>query len=427
MTLLDKLKNNFIYGDKYKTDSEAVIISCYFNPQNNPYRLSAFKEWYSSIKHLNHRVIECVIGDSKPQLGFLNSPYIETIQTPNVLWHKEALLNKIVSELPKKFKYIFWVDADVLFTNKNWVVDGVKELKIKNIIQPFEYCVHLEKDELEPSYEVDLQLHAYKAEKLYKTGYTGGKPKTIWRSFCANYVTDKISANSDVYDTHGHVGFAWGAKREVLERVPLYDHALVGGADHIIAHASAGQIGHTCITKSFTENINIINMWSQKFYNVVGGSIGYVKGDLYHIWHGTLESREYLKRVKEFTPKSKGITEKDKNGLYVTKDDSYVKKYFDKREVKPNLNKPEYQAKRQEFVRQYPNQDDSFIDSLMWAYITDSSSMGMVMGGNPAGAIIGDMLNESDNQPTEYVEANNDTYASDSTTVDNIDLNENFS
>jgi hypothetical protein len=168
-------------------------------------------------------------------------------------------------------------------------------------------------------------------------------------------------------------------------------------------------------------------MWSQKFYNVVGGSIGYVKGDLYHIWHGTLESREYLKRVKEFTPKSKGITEKDKNGLYVTKDDSYVKKYFDKREVKPNLNKPEYQAKRQEFVRQYPNQDDSFIDSLMWAYITDSSSIGMIMGGNPAGAIIGDMLNESDNQPTEYVETSNDTHVSDSTTVDNIDLNENFS
>ena len=427
MALLDKLKNNFLYGDKYKTDSEAVIISCYFNPQNNPYRLKAFKTWYESIKHLNHRVTECIIGNGQSDLASLNSPYIQTVRTINVLWHKEALLNSIINKLPKKFKYIFWVDADVLFTNKNWLVDGVKELKTKNIIQPFEYCVHLEKDELEPSYNVDLQLRAFKTEKLYKTGYTSGKPKTVWRSFCANYVTNKTNAESTVYDTHGHVGFAWGAKREVLEQVPLYDHALVGGADHIIAHASAGQIGHPCITKSFTENINIINMWSQKFYNVVRGNIGYVKGDLFHIWHGSLESREYLKRVIEFTPMSKGITEKDENGLYITKDDTYVKKYFDKREVKPNFNKPEHVQKRAELVNQYPHKDDSFIDSLLWAYITDSSLVGMAMGGNPAGAFIGDMLNESDNQAPAYSETGDNTYASDSTTVDNVDLNENFS
>ena len=58
----DFLKNNFLYGDKYRTNSEAVIITCYFNPQKSPYRTKAFKTFYESIKHLNHRIIECVIG-----------------------------------------------------------------------------------------------------------------------------------------------------------------------------------------------------------------------------------------------------------------------------------------------------------------------------------------------------------------------------
>ena len=58
--LLDWIKNNMMFADKYHTHSEAVIVSCYFNPQNSPYRLKAFNIFYESIKHLNHSIIECV-------------------------------------------------------------------------------------------------------------------------------------------------------------------------------------------------------------------------------------------------------------------------------------------------------------------------------------------------------------------------------
>lgn len=72
MNLTDRFKNTFLYNDKYKTDSEAVIIACYFNPQRNPYRLTAFREFYNSIKHLNHRIVECVIDGSSPELNDFN-------------------------------------------------------------------------------------------------------------------------------------------------------------------------------------------------------------------------------------------------------------------------------------------------------------------------------------------------------------------
>lgn len=368
--MFDLIKNKTVFANKYHTHSEAMIVSCFFNPQNSPYRIKAFKMWYESIKHLNHSIIECVIGDAQPQLE--ESENIKRVYTENLLWHKEALLNKVITDLPTKYKYIFWVDADVLFTNLNWLVDGVKELQNNNIIQPFEYCVHLERDENKPSFSMD---------KLRETYLPNQKNAKVWRSFCASFATTQLWKDEN-YNNHGHVGFAWGAKREILEAVPLYDKALIGGADHIIAHASAGQIAHNCITKSFTDNLDEVNQWSKDFYKVVNGKIGFVKGDLYHIWHGDIDKRQYLKRIQDFTAKTKRIVHRDKNGLFITNkgDDTYMKNYFRQREV---------------------SQDDGFLTSMALGYMTDSTLLGTALGGNIMGAMIGDMMNNNNDEPRQ--------------------------
>lgn len=397
MSLIDSFKNTFLYCGKYKTHSEAVIIACYFNPQNNPYRLIAFNKFYESIKHLNHRIVECVIGDAKPELP--ETKYITKVHTANLLWHKEALLNKIISELPQEYKYVFWLDTDVIFTNNNWLVEGVKSLQTNKILQPFEHCVHLDKDLYQPTFNIEV-------EKAYV-----GDPKTrhpkMWRSFCANHNTSsKLSCDVN-YDKHGHVGFAWGARREILDEMPLYDKALIGGADHIMAHAAAGQIGHSCITKSFTDDIEAVNDWSVLFYNIINGKIGYVKGELYHIWHGDLGKRQYLKRIQDFTSKAKTITERDENGLFVTTngDDEYVKQYFNHREdttgildegVKVIVKNNKKIERREQLRSIYPDADDSFIESMMLGYLTDSTLMGTALGGDVLGAAIGDALNNTD-------------------------------
>lgn len=438
MNFLDFLKNNFLYRNKYKTDSEAVIIACYFNPQGNPYRLIAFNKFYDSIKHLNHRIVECVIGDAEAELP--ETEFISRIHTPNLLWHKESLLNKIVSELPQEFKYVFWLDTDVIFTNNNWLVEGVESLQTNKILQPFEYCVHLEKDLYQPTFNI-----AVERERV-------GDPKTrhpkMWRSFCANHNTSADLSCDVNYDKHGHVGFAWGARRSVLDIMPLYDKALIGGADHIMAHAAAGQIGHQCITKSFTDDIEAVNDWSRLFYNVINGKIGYVKGDLYHIWHGDLGKRQYLKRIQDFTSKAKTITERDENGLFITTsgDDEYVKEYFNHREDTkkndyswPVLKKmAEIDEKHRrlsdktqqkimnsqrldkdeayEYFRyQFPTNDDSFIESMVIGYITNSTVEGTLLGGDILGAYIGDALNDTDEfSGGEYSssESNNNDYSS---------------
>lgn len=324
--LKDFLSNAFLPSDKYRTHSEAVIISCFFNPQNSPYRLSAFNRFYEDIKHLNHRIIELSIGNSEFQLE--PTEYLTQIRTESLLWHKESLLNKIVSELPAKFKYVFWVDADVIFTNKEWLTQSVDSLKNgARIVQPFEFCFHLEKDKIEPS---DKAIHDFK-HHFYNIAST---ERRVWRSFAANCATDQGSAHSNDYNAHGHVGFAWGCLRSILDECPLYDRALIGGADHIIAHAANGQIPCECITKSFTEDIQSVNEWSLKFSRLIDGQIDFVEGLLYHLWHGDIAKRQYLKRIQDFTPIANTITERDSNGLFVAAvADAYMSDYFESREV----------------------------------------------------------------------------------------------
>lgn len=329
--MFDFLKNKTINSRRYRTDSESVIISCFFNPQKSPYRIMAFQKFYNSIKHLNYRIIECVIGDEKSQLP--DDPNIIKVKSDSLLWHKESLLNKLIRELPDKFKYVFWLDADVRFSNLNWMVDSANVLRNQdcNILQPFEYCCHLEKDKTVPDFDLD-SVKSKKPSDL-------AKENKVWKSFCSNAKIFSLAKKDNEfyhecnYDNHGHVGFAWGAKKEILLSVPLYDKALVGGADHIIAHAAAGHIPHECITKSFKDDIVEVENWMRKFFSVCQGKIGYVKGSLYHTWHGDISKREYLKRIQDFTKQSKEIKEKDENGLYVAKDITYVKDYFKNREA----------------------------------------------------------------------------------------------
>jgi hypothetical protein len=313
---------------RYRTHSEAVIIACYYNPENNPYRILAFQKWYKSIKHLNHRIVELTIGhNAKRQLP--SSPHITHQHADTLLWHKETLLNQIIKNLPAKYKYVFWLDTDVLFTNLNWLTDSVRLLaNTHTILQPFEYCIHMQKGQLTPT---DIDLTAIKNQAPITPNE---KHPRVWRSFGANHATTATYSCDVNYDRHGHVGFAWGARREVLDKCPLYDKALVGGADHIIAHAAAGHFDHACIRKAFTESRAEIHKWSCAFYRQTTGLVTFTYGDLYHIWHGDLKDREYLKRITDFDKLTAEVNERDSNGLYTAggKPQEYCKKYYRKRE-----------------------------------------------------------------------------------------------
>jgi hypothetical protein len=68
-------------------------------------------------------------------------------------------------------------------------------------------------------------------------------------------------------------------------------------------------------------------------------------------------------------------------------------------------------------VSNYNNQNNAdFLTSMMVAQETDSAALGVLMGGDVGGAIIGDMLNTNDSTPSYDSGSSNDSsFGSDST------------
>jgi hypothetical protein len=248
-----KIKSEKLYSERrYASHPEAIILMCYFNPTRSIYRKKTFDKFYATIKHLNHQVIELAIGDNAwelqkeiPELQREGACGVRCIRTDMLLWHKEGLLNILLKELPPSCKYVFWLDTDLIFSDSNWLISSIEKLQSCTIVQPFEYCVHLEKDEVAPSFDV------VQAKARCRTVVSPRSARRVWRSFGANYEKGNEELfNSEDYDLHGHVGFAWGARREVLESSGgFFDRGLIGGADHVMAHAAVGQIPHPCIQK----------------------------------------------------------------------------------------------------------------------------------------------------------------------------------
>jgi hypothetical protein len=319
----------------YQTHPEAFVVSCYFNTNNYDSRRKNFDIFYQQLKrsNVNYLIAECAFGDEKFELP--NDGKILRFRSKHKLWQKERLLNLLIKQLPLHCKYVFWVDADVLFTNENWIVEAVETLKTNAICQPFSLAVRLEKDETEPSFNVQgstllVDFPSPKAPQQTR----------LWRSFAYNYNQNRRLAESLMFDIHGHTGFAWGARRKILDKNPLFDRAIVGTADHIIAHASVGQIPHNCLEKAFTnrKTLEKIYDWSLKFNEVTQNKLGFTEGEVWHLWHGELQDRQYLQRTQQFSEISFDTEDLEENddGLYEFPDNRqdaaiWMNHYFESR------------------------------------------------------------------------------------------------
>ena len=103
-------------------------------------------------------------------------------------------------------------------------------------------------------------------------------------------------------------GLAWAMRREDLSRVGLYDTLIVGGGDYAMTLAALGR------ARAFVDEYELSAVrkrhyleWAERFRRMVGGNLGVVEGDVYHLWHGLLADRQYdsrheILRRHEFNP-----------------------------------------------------------------------------------------------------------------------------
>jgi len=253
------------------------VVAPVSNPVRFRQRYEVFKRFREFVLNAGGRlvVVELVQGDRAHQVTEPGDPYTEIqLRTREELWFKENMINIAISRLPEDWEYVAWVDADLIFTRRDWLLETVEQLQHFAVVQMWQTAV-----DLGPTEEV-MQVHK-------SFGYVH------WRD--GNSI--KVTWNKN-YD-FPHPGYAWAARREFFDSVGgLMDRAILGAADTHMAFALIGR-GAETYHQGVTPNYKLmVSQWQERALDLVHKNVGFVPGTILHYWHGKKADRRYQDRWK---------------------------------------------------------------------------------------------------------------------------------
>ena len=194
----------------------------------------------------------------------------------DILWVKENLINIALSSC-RNWQYAAWIDKDISFYNKRWATDTIKELQTKDLIQPYDRCMHL--NDREEFSETETEY--FNKNPNEKSGII---------SFCCGAVGDGPKNGATM-----HPGQAWALTRNFYTKIEkLFDLAIVGGGDCVIVEAIRQNTNHYAYKYYGQPFFDFCD----KFKDV---KIGYTTGTICHRYHGDLKDRNYGTRLKLFS------------------------------------------------------------------------------------------------------------------------------
>ena len=260
----------------YLPCDELMILTTYYNPCKYQSRRRLTDAFISSLAgaRLHYLVIECSFDGG---FDFSDGPNMLRVNAESILWQRDRLLNLGLRTLPDRYKYVAWVDSDVEFTQLDWTVESVRRLQHHALVQPFDSVVFMKPD--------------------------GNPSGHIEHSFVRQSVQDRRNVWSQFWGVHGHTGMAWVARRELLDRHGLYDVAVCGVSDHLMAQAMFG-LNEAYIGKLVHGSSSMLShflSWAAPFFADVDSRVSYVPGIVKHHWHGALSDRRYNDRGTIYT------------------------------------------------------------------------------------------------------------------------------
>ena len=231
----------------------------------------------------------------------------------NVMWQKERLLNLALERLPKKYTNVAWVDCDILFGNEDWVDDCNEMLQKYKVVQLYE-----------------------SANRHGSSGRTETRSKGIIRHISE---LNRLDVNL----SKGIPGFAWAIRRECIDRIKFLDTQIIGGADSLMFYSFFG-VKNAHVSNQMNEDwFAAFSRWSDLAFGEINRSVGFVSGDITHLYHGQMKNRHYNDRY-EILSESAFDPEKDlsidKNGLWKFNRKEIPKKlakYFESRDEDDNI------------------------------------------------------------------------------------------
>lgn len=266
--------NNLIASDNVRDnmiDDVLHVITVISNPCGFKRRwelADQFIERMSHVKNIILYVVETVYGDQEYHITSSNNPHHLQLRTQHPLWHKENMINLGVKYLlPKDWKAMAWIDADLEFDNSDWPINTLKILTYFDIMQPYVECHDLDENEM------TMKTHISFGYNYAKGG---------WFDF------QKNAGGDNFWNT----GYAWACTRQFYDKIGyIYDKGIVGSGDFVVAQAILGNIGSR--NKDIPKYNQYISEYIKNFRDI---KVGYVPVNIKHYFHGSKIKRQYIER-----------------------------------------------------------------------------------------------------------------------------------
>jgi len=255
-----------------QTSEPLYVVLPYFNFCGFKSRRRLFVDFVYRCKF--HSGIKIVVVEAVGPAPLPDLPVWKHVKVSNMstMWIKENLINIGETHLPRDWKYISWIDADILFLNANWVDETKEALEVLDVVQLFQSAINL-----------------------------GPRGETIKTDKSFGYMYSQSGTKYSLTDKYGfwHPGYAWACSRAAWDHMGgLIDWAILGSADRHMALAWIGK-GELSHPGNIHENYKrLVNDFQRE---CKGFKLGNINGTIIHEWHGSLENRKYKERWEILT------------------------------------------------------------------------------------------------------------------------------
>jgi hypothetical protein len=257
-------------------NGELWAVSAYFNPAGFARRLENFRTFRRRLAVPLIAVEVAFERDFELRPG--DAEVLVQLRNPDVMWHKEAMLEIGFRHCPAACEAIAWLDADVFFERPDWPAAALDALAHAPVVQLSERVDHCA-----PGADSGGVLFSQRSAAA-----------AIAAGGCA---VDALSSLLDRDAAAVATGFAWAARREFLARHGLYTRSIAGGGDTALVCALYG-CPEVCVAH---HNLNAaqersLRDWAAPLSRDVEGRVGFVPGLVHHLWHGRMEDRHARER-----------------------------------------------------------------------------------------------------------------------------------
>ena len=181
------------------------------------------------------------------------------------------------------------LDCDVVLEDDLWPVEAIHSLDRYGLVQLFSRVHFLTDGTLpdEKGNDFHVEVHRSAASRLVD----GTIPDSFFPS----------RGGGSGIRLRCAAGMAWAARREIIGKHGFYDTWIVGGGDKLMFVSALGRYDEYISRLPMTDRLKEHFLdWARRFHATVRGRVGCLDGDLYHLWHGDLGSRQYAGRYELF-------------------------------------------------------------------------------------------------------------------------------